>query len=132
MMTAQFLRYLVVGLASNAASFMAYLALTNLGLVPKLAMTLLYIPAVAVSYFGNRRWTFAHRQDAGLTRLKFIACYGAGYGLNILWLEILVDRLGYPHQWVQLAAIPVVAISLFLAFRYLVFTSGPDLSGEAQ
>lgn len=132
MIQAQFFRYVMVGLTSNAVSFLAYMTLVNLGVVPKLAMTLLYIPAVTVSYFGNRRWTFAHNQDAGLTLFKFIACYGAGYVLNILWLEVLVDRLGYPHQWVQLTAIPVVAISLFLAFRYVVFTPGPIPSDETQ
>jgi hypothetical protein len=34
---------------------------------------------------------------------------------------LLVDMLGYPHQWVQIAAIFVVAGFLFIAFKYFVF-----------
>jgi hypothetical protein len=41
----------------------------------------------------------------------------------------LSDKLLYPHQWVQAFAVVVVAIYLFLSFKYLVF---PSLTTEEK
>ena len=51
-----------------------------------------------------------------------------GYLLNFVILLTFVDRLGYTHQWVQAAAIIIVAGFLFITFKYYVF---PETNREA-
>jgi len=53
--------------------------------------------------------------------VKYIFVYFLGYMLNIGLLQLLHDRLGYPHQWVQMATIFVVAGFLFIALKLFVF-----------
>ena len=50
--------------------------------------------------------------------------------LNLGILAIFVDHFGYAHQWVQAAAIMIVAGFLFFAFKYFVFAQAisPDRS----
>ena len=48
--------------------------------------------------------------------------------MNLLILALFVDWLGLPHQYVQAAAIVVVALFLFALSRFFVFV--PDHSGK--
>lgn len=118
----QLFRYGLVGLGSNLAAYLVYLFITNWGVKPKAAMTLVYILGVVVGFAGNRKWTFQHGGDSLRTILKYMAAHFSGYLLNWLILYYFVDQLGYAHQWVQAIAIIVVACFLFLIFKYLVFT----------
>lgn len=118
---AQFLRYGLVGLASNALLYLAYLLLTALGMEHKLAMTLLYLLGVAQTFFFNKRWSFNHAGGAHAALLRYLAAYAACYALNLAVLMVLVDRWGLPHQWVQGGAIVAIAVLLFLAQKYWVF-----------
>lgn len=117
----QLLRYGIVGVASNATMYGVYLLLTYLGIEPKTAMTMVYLLGATLGFFGNKQWTFEHRGNAKRAMLRYIVAHSAGYMLNFLILYTFVDRLGYPHQWVQAAAIAVVAVFLFVIFKYFVF-----------
>jgi putative flippase GtrA len=119
----QLLRYAVVGLASNAAGYLVYLLLTYLGMSPKLAMTLLYGVGATVSFLGNRRYTF--RQQGALFGVggRYVIAHGLGYVINLLIQVTMVDVLGYPHQLTQAFGICVVAVFLFLVFKYFVFAN---------
>ena len=55
--------------------------------------------------------------------VRYCVAHLCGYGLNFALLYILVDRLDYPHQWIQAGAIFVVAAFLFICFYFLVFPS---------
>jgi putative flippase GtrA len=114
-------RYALVGLASNLAGYLLYLAATAAGLGPKTAMTLLYLAGAGAGFFGNRRWSFAHQGRPGPALLRYAAAHAVGYGANLALLTVFSDQLGFPHQWVQGAAIFVVAGILFLLFRSWVF-----------
>lgn len=119
----QLARFGVVGLASNSFGYLVYLLITHWGIEPKRTMTLLYTIGASIGYFGNRRWTFAHKGLYGAGR-RYVVAYLLGYLTNLLLLFTLVDRLGYSHQWVQAVAIFVVAGLLFLAMKYFVFPQG--------
>lgn len=118
---AQFVRYVVVGLASNAVIFVVYVVLTNLGLGPKLAMSLLYCTGVLQTFVFNRKWAFRFQGAATPALGRYLVAYALGYLVNFLALMLLVDRMGLPHQWVQIMMILVVAMMLFMAQRYWVF-----------
>ncbi len=118
----QLIRYGFVGVVSNLSIYCIYLLITYRGVEPKTAMTLMYLFGATISFIGNRKWTFAHRGDAIRAAMRYVSAHLIGYLLNLLIIFILVDRLGYSHQWVQAAAIIVVAGLLFLIFKYFVFS----------
>ena len=117
----QLIRYGLVGVASNAAIYLVYLLLTYLGMEAKSAMTLVYLIGASIGFVGNRKWTFAHRGDSRSAALRYVLAHVFGYMLNFLILYTFVDRFGYAHQWVQAAAIIIVAAFLFVIFKYFVF-----------
>ena len=123
------LRYAVVGLVTNLLGFIGYLIITWLGAEPKIAMTFLYLVGASASFFANRRWTFSHRGSVATGGVRFAVAHVLGYLLNLSILSLFVDRLGYPHQYVQAVAILVVAGFLFVLFRWFVFPQarkGPE------
>ena len=120
-MVGQFLRYAVVGLASNLLLYLAYLGLTQLGVGYKTAMTILYLTGVCLTFAFNRNWTFKHQGHYTRSFIAYVAVYAFGYVLNLAVLFLLVDRLGYPHQWVQGFMILFLAVLLFSLQKLLVF-----------
>lgn len=126
---AQLVRYAVVGIASNSAGYLLYLLLTHLGATPKITMTLLYGAGAALGFWGNRSLTFSHKGSLFGSGVRYFLAHSFGYFINLSILAIFVDKLGYAHQLVQVAAIFVVAAFLFLAFKFFVFT---DLSASAS
>lgn len=117
----QFSRYATVGLLSNAALYLAYLAITTAGVGHKLAMSILYITGVTITFFVNRRWSFNHEGLAHSAFVRYVIAYIIGYFVNLLILFIFVDNLLFPHQAIQAAAIFIVAISLFIMHKFWVF-----------
>lgn len=119
----QLSRYAVVGLASNVAGYLLYLMLTHIGMGYKSAMSLLYAVGVVQTFYFNRSWSFGHDGMISLALLRYIAAYAFGYAFNLAALLLLVDRWGWPHQWVQGVMIFFLAGMLFLLQRYWVFRS---------
>lgn len=126
----QLIRYGLIGAASNAAIYFIYLLITYLGMEAKQAMTLVYIVGAFIGFVGNRKWTFAHRGDTSSAALRYVLAHLGGYLVNLLILYTFVDRLGYAHQWVQAAAIIVVAGFLFVIFKYFVFSKSLSRAGK--
>jgi putative flippase GtrA len=117
----QFLRYAVVGLASNLVLYLAYLGLTMLGMGPKTAMSVLYVLGVAQTFLFNRTWSFGHDGALHGAFARYVASYAFGYLLNLAVLWIAVDRMGLPHQIVQGVMIVTLAFFLFLLQKFWVF-----------
>ncbi len=126
----QLIRYGLIGAASNAAIYFIYLLITYLGMEAKSAMTLVYIAGASIGFVGNRKWTFAHRGDSSSAALRYVLAHLCGYLVNLLILYTFVDRLGYAHQWVQAAAVIVVAGFLFVIFKYFVFSKSTSRAGK--
>ncbi len=117
----QFIRYVLVGLVSNAIIYGIYIVLTSLGMGPKLAMSLLYGVGVIQTFVFNKQWSFRFNGAAAPALMRYATAYALGYVINFSALMLLVDQMELPHQWVQGVMIVVVAIMLFLAQRYWVF-----------
>ena len=124
----QIARYGVVGVLNNFLGYLVYLAVTWVWLDPKIAVTLMYPIGAVTAYFGHAKYSFAYsgRTSQGLAR--YVIAHVIGYGTNVGMLYVLSDKLGYPHQLVQAAAIVVVAGILYLLFRYFVFPNRPAAS----
>lgn len=121
----QIIRYGVVGVLNNLLGYFIYLVVTYFWLDPKVAISLLYPIGVATTYFGHSKYSFAGHTRNLYSVLRYLLAHVVGYGVNFLMLLVLVDRLKFPHQAVQGAAIFVVAGVLFVLFRYFVFPSQP-------
>jgi putative flippase GtrA len=117
----QLFRYGLVGVVTNLALYFFYLLIAYLGIEPKKAMTISYIAGAFIGFVGHRNWTFAHQGALLGSGARYFIAHLFGYLINFLILLTFVDKLGYSHQWVQAAAIIVVAGFLFVAFRYFVF-----------
>lgn len=117
----QLLRYTVVGSGANLLGYGAYVALTSLKVGPIFAMSIVYTAACLASFLGNKNWTFRNRGRTKRLLPKYFAIQIIGYLTNLAMLVILSRVLGFPHQWVQLFAIFVVAVELFVLSKYYVF-----------
>jgi putative flippase GtrA len=117
----QLFRYGLVGIVTNLALYCFYLLITYLGIEPKKAMTISYITGAFIGFIGHRQWTFSHNGALLGSGARYVIAHLFGYLINFLILLTFVDTLGYSHQWVQAAAIIVVAGFLFVTFRYFVF-----------
>lgn len=116
------LRYAIFGAVCNALGYTAYLALTWMGVPFKLAMSLLYALSICISFLGNRNWVFEYRGDVASAIWRFGLAHATGYLFNLGLLAVFVDKLGYPHEWVQAVAIFIVGGFLFVVFRLFVFS----------
>ena len=125
----QLFRYGLVGIITNIALYSFYLLITYLGIEPKKAMTISYIVGASIGFVGHREWTFSHKGALLGSGARYCIAHLLGYLINFLILLTFVDRLGYSHQWVQAAAIIVVAGFLFVTFRYFVFPKPAHGSG---
>lgn len=117
----QLISYGTIGLLSNLAGYLVYLGLTTLGTTPKATMTVLYAVGATLSFLANRKLTFSHEGSLLGAAGRYVLAHLAGYAINFALLWGFVDRLGYPHQWVQAIAIFVVAAFLFVVMRLFVF-----------
>jgi len=115
------LRFAVVGLASNALLYVAYLLMTSNGLGHKSAATVAFVLGVTQTFFANRNWTFGDIPARRGTYLRYGVAYAAAYFLNLGLLVVFVDLLGFPHRIVQGVLVLLIAGGLFLAQRYWVF-----------
>ena len=122
----QSLRFIVVGLTSNLVLYLLYLVLTALGLGHKTAMSLLYLVGTLQTFIFNKRWTFSHYGNIQKSMLRYFVAYGTCYVLNLVFLCIFVDGLGWSHALIQGLAILIVAVLLFLAQKYWVFRRDND------
>ncbi|WP_158939967.1 GtrA family protein [Burkholderia sp. S171] len=121
--TGQLIRYCVVGLCANAASYVAFLLLMHLGMDAKIAMTCVYLVAATVSFLLNRKWTFAHSGNIFGIAVRYALAQLAGYLLNLLILVVFRDHLRFGAALVQACAVPIVAVFLFAVSKFLVFRS---------
>lgn len=119
-------KFAVVGVLSNAAGFALYCLVTWLSMPPLFAMTILYGIGVLIGYIGNFNWTFRSNRKSPQQVTKYIAAQLGGYGIDFVLLFWFAQRMGYPHQIVQAAAVVIVAIYLFVALRFFVFPETKD------
>lgn len=126
----QLFRYAAVGIVTNLAGYLVYLALTSFGSPPKITMTVLYGVGAAIGFVGNRNLTFSYQGSFLGSGIRYLIVHCFGYCINFVILVLFVDRLGYAHQVVQGVAIFVVAIFLFTTFKIFVFLDPDRLRSE--
>lgn len=117
----QMFHYGLFGVLRNSIGYTTYLLITYWGIPPKVATSLLYFTGMSINFFGSRSHIFRHEGSIRGAGVRYVVIAVIGYLINIGLFILLVDNLGYPHKWVQIAAIFIVAGYLFLSFKYFVF-----------
>jgi putative flippase GtrA len=130
----EILRFGVVGLGSNVLLYLLYLAVTAVGVEPKLAVSLIYLVGMLQTYVLNKRWTFQHGGHIRRTAARYWVAYGFSYAANMVLLIIFVDVAGFDHRVVQGVLIAVIGLALFALQKYWVFGTLPvrRASGSAR
>lgn len=118
----QLVRYAIVGLALNTLAYLLYLLLATCWLSPQLTISILYPLFVLLSFLGHRRVTFNHRGRMARSGYRFLLSYAFGYLINYALIALFYEKLGYPHQLVQGAAIFIVAGCMFIMQKLYVFS----------
>ena len=117
----QFARFVIVGLASNGALYLLYLALTRIGTGHKVAMSMLFLAGTIQTFFFNKTWSFKHRGGTPTALVRYGLAYGVAYLVNLIVLIVLVDWQQWPHEYVQGLMILTLAMCLFIAQKLWVF-----------
>lgn len=130
-------KFLVVGGFCFALDLVvAYLLRFKVGLGPTTSKTLSTVLATAVSYAGNRVWSFSHRVDSDGSQGKDIGVYAA---INVVGLVITLVPVDVAHYLLSetsplaftvsgIIGTAVATVFRFWAYRRYVFDVDPDLA----
>ncbi len=118
---------------------LAYVFRFHVGLGPTTSKTLSTVIATAVSYLGNRLWSFSHRVDEttghgqDLTRYAVINLIGLVITLVPVDVAHYVLSLTSPLSFnvAQILGTVVATVFRFWAYRKYVFSLEPELAERA-
>lgn len=121
MVDGKLIRYLIVGVSSNAMLYLLFICLTREGVEPKLSSVIIFIISILLTFLINKKWTFKSRSQSRILFIKYLVIYLCALLLNWIILYYFVDLLKISHELVQACAIVFVAGVIFLAQRYWIF-----------
>ena len=96
---AQLVRYGLTGGLATIVNIGVYWVAAARGMDPNLAWTLGYVAAVLVGYVVHSRWSFrghGRRDNLARTGGRFLIVSLVSFGLNQLWVWLLVSHWGLP------------------------------------
>jgi putative flippase GtrA len=111
----QFARFVFVGAANTAASYVVYLLLLAVADY-RVAYTIAYIAGLVGGYLAHARFVFGARPGAR-SAAGYLATYGAMYLASLLVLYVVVDRLRVPKALGMLAALALTVPVSFVLLR---------------
>ena len=128
--TVQMVRYVVLGISMNLIGYGLYLMMTWFDIDPKAAMTIGYALGLAISFLGNKKWTFSHEGQLSKTAYRFFLMHLSGYLFNLGCLYAFVDIYEFPHYIVQLGVMGILAVYFFIMLKFFVFK--PNNLGQQE
>ena len=111
----RFTRFVAVGAANTAFSYLAYLLLL-LVIDYRLAYTVAYVLGLVTGYLANARIVFDASPGAR-SALGYVASYGVTYVVSLAVLWLAVDRAGFSRPLAMLAALAVAVPLSYLLLR---------------
>lgn len=119
--TSQFIKCSIVGLIQNSAGYFLYILLTLSGLSPQVAVSICYPLGMALSFWGNKHFSFKSQAGTRRELYRYIASHICAYLTNILLLCLFVDAWAFDHRVVQLSLIAFNGLYFFFAYKFFVF-----------
>lgn len=120
-MSGHLFRFAAVGAANTLATWAAYAALAaGAGLPAPLANAIAWGGGMALSFLGNRSWSFRASGSAALPQLaRFLVVAGSSVVVSTLIVAMLVPSAGFVVA--QLAATGLTMGVVFGLYRSFVF-----------
>ncbi len=127
-------KFLVVGGIGVVITNAVYSLARHYGMGPITATTVATIVAMVLTYAGNRYWSFAHRERAGVARegLMFIVLNGIGLLIQDAVVAFGAYALGFKHghkieQLIMLnLGIGIATVFRFWSYRKWVWAAPAD------
>ena len=116
-----FVRFGIVGLATNISAYIAYLILTVLSINPITAMSIIFAIALIVGFIAHSKYTFVQDRNTPQFLLKYLFVYAIVYAVNFLLLLLFTEFLEFPHQVIQAIAILICGLTLYKLQKNFVF-----------
>ena len=117
----QFLLYCLCGGIGVTTDYLIYYSALTLGLWYQLANVLGYLSGTLVSFFLNRRITFAVHDQLVRRLTIFIGVAAIGFSASALMLWVLVDAMALDAKIAKLLTLPVVVLIQFFMNRRITF-----------
>jgi len=120
----QLVRYALTGGPAGLFNIGVYLVLAARGTDPNLAWTLGLAAAVLVGFVVHRRWSFrghGRRDNLARTGGRFVVVSLVSFGLNQLWVWLLVVQLDLPLWAPYPLVLGVTPLVIFALNRRWVF-----------
>lgn len=124
-MTAQALRYLLVGLTNTAITLAVYALLVAAGAPPVAASVGAFAAGAVNGYRLNRTWTFRSARRGAAAAARYLVVITLGLGLNAIGVALALHA-GLPKLAGEVVALPPVTATTFLLARSWVFGPGGD------
>ncbi len=115
------LRFVISGILTNGIGFSLYLIFVELGMHPKLSMSILYWLSVVFSFFVNRAFVFNSKNNPLVSFFKYLAVYLMGYFFSLSFMAFLLDWLSLNHVCSIILANCLMAIYFYFMQKHLVF-----------
>lgn len=117
----QFFLYCLCGGIGVAADYSVYFAALTFGLWYQAANILGYLCGTVISFFLNRKITFAVHDRMGHRLAIFIGVAAIGFSASALMLWLLVDVIMINAKLAKLLTLPVVVVIQFSLNRRITF-----------
>lgn len=120
----QLVRYALTGGLASVVNIGVYWVLAARGMDPNLAWAVGFAAAVLVGYIVHSRWSFrghGSRDNLARTGGRFVIVSLVSFGLNQLWVWLLVVRLGLPLWAPYPLVLGVTPLVVFALNRRWVF-----------
>lgn len=125
------MRFGAVGIAATATHVILALAAHGLfGATPALANLAGFGGAFAVSYMGNRGWTFESRAPHRQTLGRFLAVSLFGLALTQSIVHVMTGHFGLPFAVSMAGVVCVVPVANFVAARAWAFAPAAGTAGR--
>lgn len=128
----EFVRYAVVGAATNVFGFLLYVLLTTLGVSPVLTISIFYPIHIGVAFYLNKKWSFSHKGRITASAARYLISYIGCYVLNVAALKYFNGYWGFSHLLVQAVAVVVIVPLLFVTQKLWVFREAAASIPRAQ
>ncbi len=123
LMTATFLRYLVVGFLGTGIDFLILYTLVEFGHVHYLVAAIISVAIVLwISFSLNKYWTFGNFEKKYFKQLlKYLASHAVALAVNLVILVILVQVFHLWYLFAKVFATSVAAIVNFVIVKNFIF-----------
>ena len=120
----QAIRFVLVGVVNTTIGILAiYSVLYLFKTTPVIANAIGFSIGFVVSFVLNRHWTFVDTTSIAKTLPRYLIMTMVSYTLNLLVVVIGIRNFGIGPYLIQLFGVSVYSVSMFLGFKWFVFSS---------